>query len=111
MPSNNNNNNNNNNKNNKNNNQAGGKKRRVTKLTGKMVRAVGSRVQVWNGTAHHTSGGLQRKDMMMSHGRIVSKSRHELGKKNKTFKKLTALTKRGKFKLISKADAKKALAK
>jgi hypothetical protein len=92
-------------------NMAGGKKRRTTKLSGKMVRAVGSRVQVWNGTAHHTAGGLQRKDLMMSHGRIVSKKRHELGKKNKTFKKLTALTKRGKFKLITKSEAKKALAK
>jgi hypothetical protein len=34
---------------------------------------VGSRVQVVNGTAHHTSGGLTKKDLKYNkYGRIVS---------------------------------------
>lgn len=42
---------------------------------------VGSRRQVWNGTAEHTSGGLYRSDLMMNkRGRIVSKLKHRMGK-------------------------------
>ena len=42
---------------------------------------IGSRRQVWNGTAKKTSGGLTRSDLIMSHGRIVSKSKHFSAKK------------------------------
>ena len=36
-------------------------------------RAVGSRAEVWHGTADHTSGGLHKKDLYKNkHGRIVS---------------------------------------
>lgn len=34
---------------------------------------VGSRAQVWHGTAHHTSGGLTKGDLMKKHGRLVSR--------------------------------------
>ena len=48
--------------------------------------AIGSRVQVWNGSAHHTSGGLTRGDLMKNKwGRIVSKSKHTLGKRSLRF--------------------------
>ena len=33
---------------------------------------IGSRRQVWNGTAKKTSGGLTKSDLMMSRGHIVS---------------------------------------
>jgi hypothetical protein len=46
---------------------------------------VGSRAQVWHGTAKHTSGGLKKKDLMMHNGRIVSRRAHEIAKK--TYKK------------------------
>lgn len=42
----------------------------------KTQRAIGSRRCVWNGTAHHTPGGLTKSDLMKNkHGRIVSKKR------------------------------------
>ncbi len=38
---------------------------------------IGSRRQVYNGTAHHTSGGLTKNKLIMTkNGRIVSKSKH-----------------------------------
>ena len=64
---------------------------------------VGSKAQVWHGTAHHTSGGLTKKDLMKHKGRIVSKRKHALGKK--AFKKLVAAgykPKKGTFKLFRK---------
>lgn len=44
---------------------------------------VGSRAQVWHGTADKTSGGLTKKDLTFNKktGRIVSKRRSALGKK------------------------------
>lgn len=45
------------------------------------MKAVGSRAQVMNGTAHHTSGGLTQKDLTYnSQGRIVSKKKQAMGK-------------------------------
>jgi hypothetical protein len=45
-----------------------------------MVKVIGSRAQVWHSTATHTSGGLQKSDLMQNkRGRIVSKKRHQLG--------------------------------
>lgn len=91
----------------------GGKKRRTVKPLPKGVEVrVGSKFLVFSGKALHTSGGLYKKDLIKNkRGLIVSKKKHELGKKNKLFKKLTALTRKGKFHLITKAEAKKALGK
>ncbi len=44
-------------------------------------KAIGSRAQVWHGTADHTSGGLRKDDLMKSYGRIVSVKKHAAGKK------------------------------
>lgn len=45
-----------------------------------MSKIIGSRAQVWHGTATHTSGGLTKDDLMKNkHGRIVSKRRHAAG--------------------------------
>jgi hypothetical protein len=46
------------------------------------TQAVGSRAQVMNGTAHHTSGGLTKKDLKYSGGEIVSKDKSKSEKKN-----------------------------
>uniref|UniRef100_A0A6C0AUG1 Uncharacterized protein n=1 Tax=viral metagenome TaxID=1070528 RepID=A0A6C0AUG1_9ZZZZ len=48
----------------------------------------GSRRQVFNGTAEHTSGGLMKKDLMKNrHGEIVSKKASKAAKKTKNLKK------------------------
>ena len=42
---------------------------------------VGSKLQVYNGNAKQTSGGLKKEQLMKNkRGRIVSKKQHELGK-------------------------------
>ena len=41
----------------------------------------GSKLQVYNGTADKTSGGLTKTDLMKNDkGKVVSKKRHEIGK-------------------------------
>jgi hypothetical protein len=62
-----------------------------------MSQTIGSRRQVWNGTAKRTSGGLTKSDLMMSHGRIVSKSKHFSAKKEMRLLKHGYGTKKGKF--------------
>jgi hypothetical protein len=43
---------------------------------------IGSKAQVYHGTAKHTSGGLVKSDLMMTkRGRIVSRRKHAAGKK------------------------------
>lgn len=64
---------------------------------------VGSKVQVWNGTAKRTSGGLHKKDLMRHKNRIVSKKKHAAGKKAiKHLIKLGYKAKKGTFKLFKK---------
>ena len=41
------------------------------------MKAVGSRAQVMHGTAHHTAGGLTKKDFVKSGDRYVSKVKAE----------------------------------
>ena len=62
-----------------------------------MSQTIGSRRQVWNGTAKKTSGGLTKADLMMSHGRIVSKSKHFSAKKEMRLLKHGYGTQKGKF--------------
>ena len=51
-------------------------------MGGAKIPAVGSKAQVFHGTAKHTSGGLTKKDLMQNkHGRIVSRRKAALGKK------------------------------
>ena len=80
-------------KNRKNNNMMGGAK--VT---------VGTKAQVWHGTAKHTSGGLTKKDLMKTKkGRIVSKKKHAAGQKAiRKLKKMGYVAKKGTFKLFKK---------
>jgi len=65
--------------------------------------ATGSRAQVWNGTAKHTSGGLVKKQLMMNKwGRIVSRKKHNTAKKQKRLEKAGFFAQKGKFGVVQK---------
>ena len=65
---------------------------------------IGSKAQVFPGTAHHTKGGLTRKDLIKNkRGKIVSRKQAAAGKK--AYKRLTAAgykPKKGTFKLFTR---------
>ena len=71
---------------------------------GRRVPAVGTKAQVYHGTAKHTSGGLTRKDLMKTKkGRIVSRRKHAAGKKALArLRKAGYKAKKGTFKLFRK---------
>lgn len=72
-------------------------------MMGGKVPAVGTKAQVWHGTARHTSGGLTKKDLMKHKGRIVSKKKHAAGKKAvNRLRRLGYVAKKGTFKLFKK---------
>lgn len=59
---------------------------------------IGSRAQVWHGTAYKTSGGLHKSDLIKNkNDRIVSKAKHTTAKKEKRLLKHGYGTKKGKF--------------
>jgi hypothetical protein len=65
---------------------------------GKYEMVIGSRVQVMNGTAHHTSGGLTKEKLFRTkNGRIVSKSKHFSAKRENRLLKAGYGTRKGKF--------------
>lgn len=71
---------------------------------------VGSKAQVFHGTAKRTAGGLKKSDLMKHNGRIVSKKQHAAGLQ--AIKRLRAqgfTAKKGEFKLFSKGNAKKSV--
>jgi hypothetical protein len=74
------------------------------------MQTTGSKAQVFHGTAKHTSGGLEKKDLMKNkHGRIVSRRKHALGAKSiKRLRALGFVAKKGTFKIFRRSDAKKA---
>ena len=58
----------------------------------------GSRRQVYNGSAKHTSGGLEKKDLTMNKfGRIVSAKKSRSAKKDNRLVKAGYGTKKGHF--------------
>ena len=62
---------------------------------------IGTRAQVWHGTAHKTTGGLTKNDLMKNKsGRIVSKAKHNTAKREKRLVKAGFLTKKGQFGFI-----------
>ena len=75
----------------------GGKKYQLT---------VGSRAQVWNGTAYKTGygkKGLKRSDLIRNkHGRIVSKKKLETAKREKRLEKHGYFAEKGKFGAVRK---------
>ena len=83
--------------------------RRNTRRNGNMmggakIPAVGTKAQVYHGTAKHTSGGLTKKDLMHTKkGRIVSRKKHAAGKKAlKRLLKAGYKAKKGTFKLFKR---------
>lgn len=67
------------------------------------MQTVGSRAQVFHGTAKHTSGGLEKSDLMMHKGRIVSRKAHKAGLRAITrLRKAGYVAKKGTFKLFKK---------
>jgi hypothetical protein len=68
------------------------------------MQTIGSRAQVMHGTAHHTSGGLTKKDLKMNKwGRIVSKAKSMKAKKENRLSKLGFKTQKGKFGIVKKS--------
>ena len=71
------------------------------------VKATGTRAEVMHGSAKHTSGGLEKKHLMMNkRGRIVSRKKSKTAKKMKRLEKAGFKPKRGTFKLFKKSDGK-----
>lgn len=59
---------------------------------------IGTRAQVWHGTAYKTSGGLTKNDLIQNKaGRIVSKAKYHTAKKEMRLVKAGYGTKKGKF--------------
>ena len=70
--------------------------------------AIGSRAQVMHGTAHHTTGGLTKRDLKYNKwGRIVSKKRSTLAKKTRRLEKAGYKATKGKFGVKKVKKAKK----
>ena len=62
---------------------------------------IGTRAQVWHGTAYKTTGGLTKGDLMQNKsGRIVSRAKHNTAKREKRLVKAGFLTKKGQFGFI-----------
>jgi DVNP family len=60
---------------------------------------VGTRAKVWHGTAKHTSGMLEKKDLIMNkRGRIVSRLKHFSSKRENRLSDFK--TKKGEFGLF-----------
>ena len=74
------------------------------KMRGGAIPAVGTKAQVYYGTAKHTSGGLTKSDLMKTKkGRIVSRKKHAAGKKALArLRKAGYKAKKGTFKLFRK---------
>lgn len=70
----------------------------------KKIKAVGSKAEVFHGTARHTSGGLKKKDLMKHKGRIISRKKHAAGKRSiKFLREKGYIAKKGTFKLFRKS--------
>ena len=63
----------------------------------------GSRIRVWHDNAYKTPGGLTKKDLTMSHGRIVSLKKHKTAKKEKRLEKAGFFAKKGKFGAVKRS--------
>ena len=69
---------------------------------------VGSKAQVFHGTAERTAGGLKKGDLMQTNaGRIVSKKQHNAGKVAiQRLRNAGFVAKKGEFKLFTKKSKK-----
>jgi hypothetical protein len=77
-------------------------------MTEHKIKAVGSKAEVFHGTAKHTSGGLFKKDLMRHKDRIISRKKHAAGKKAIKFLFDAGFKPtKGKFVVMRKSMAKK----
>jgi hypothetical protein len=68
---------------------------------------IGTRAQVWHGTAYKTSGGLTKAHIMQNkNGRIVSRSKHSQAKKDNRLVKSGYGTKKGTFGFVKLSKGK-----
>ena len=81
-----------------------GTRKNNSAMVGGAKKTIGTKAQVYHGTAKHTSGGLKKKDLMKTKkGRIVSRKKHAAGQKAiKKLRKLGYVAKKGKFMLFTK---------
>ena len=79
-----------------------------TNMMGGAKKTVGTKAEVFHGTAKHTSGGLHKKDLVKTkRGRIVSRRKQAAGKKAiLKLRKLGYVAKKGTFKLFKKGSKK-----
>ena len=64
---------------------------------------IGSRAQIWHKTAYKTKHGLKRDDFLMNkRGRVVSKKKHNVAKKEKRLEKAGYFTQKGKFGFVKR---------
>ena len=47
------------------------------------VKKIGSRIDVWEGRAAQTTGGLTKNQLALSRGKLVSKKKQKIAKKNR----------------------------
>lgn len=72
-------------------------------------KTIGTRAEVYHGTARRTSGGLTKGELMMNkHGRIVSKKKHATAKREMRLLKHGYATKKGKFGFVKTKSTKSA---
>lgn len=70
------------------------------------MQTIGSRRQVWNGNAHHTTGGLVKSDLIKKNGSIKSKRASQSAKRNNNLVKAGWTTKKGEFGAVRMDDVK-----
>lgn len=64
---------------------------------------IGSRAQVFHGTAYKTEGGLTKSDILMNkNGRIVSRKKHVTAKREKRLERHGYFAKKGAFGYVKK---------
>lgn len=69
---------------------------------------VGSRAEVYHGTAKHTSGGLEKDGLFKNKwGRIVSAKKHKTAKKQKRLEKAGYFAKKGEFGVVKRKTMKR----
>jgi len=75
------------------------------------MQTVGSRAQVWHGTATKTTGGLVKKDLFKKKGRIRSKKASQKAKRNQNLKNAGWTHKKGEFGAVRIEDKPKSKSK
>ena len=75
------------------------------------MQTVGSRAQVWHGTAKKTSGGLTKQNLFKKKGRIRSKRASQKAKKNQNLKNAGWTFKKGEFGAVRIGDKPKSKSK